>query len=157
MFDKSSSYAVASLPSSPSSSSIRCSSKFIHCSIDSMKVLPLFSVLALGVSLVSARSPQHVNKKLPNRQPRAPAPASADVHQYQTRKASPSSRYLTEKTKKYVVNGTNIPDVHFDVSCPCQKTCIEKLLLLLCTVWTLPSKANNLVDRRELRWAYSYE
>ena len=77
-----------------------------------MKLSSLLSSLILGVSLVTARSPQHVNKKLPELRRRAPAPAE---HVYQPRKASPTSRYLTEKTKKYVVNGTNLPDVDFDI------------------------------------------
>jgi len=80
-----------------------------------MKIQSFLSAFALGLSLVSARSPQHVNKKLPNLQPRGPAPASADIHEYKPRKASPTSRYLTDKTKKFVVNGTNIPDVDFDI------------------------------------------
>lgn len=78
-----------------------------------MKFFTSLTSLALGVSLVSARSPQHVNKKLPEVQRRAPAPAAE--HVYVPRKASASSRYLTAKTKKYVVNGTNLPDVDFDI------------------------------------------
>ena len=78
-----------------------------------MKVSSLLSSLILGASLVTARSPQHVNKKLPELRRRAPV--SAPEHVYQSRKASATSRYLTEKTKKYVVNGTNLPDVDFDI------------------------------------------
>ena len=78
-----------------------------------MKILALISSLALGVSLVSARSPQHVNKKLPELRARAPAPSAE--HVYKPRKASASSPFLTDKSKKYAINGSAIPDVDFDI------------------------------------------
>lgn len=78
-----------------------------------MKFLSLLSSLTLGISLVSARSPQHVNKKLPELHRRAPA--STPEHVYKPRTASASSRFLTKKTKKYVINGTNLPEVDFDI------------------------------------------
>lgn len=66
----------------------------------------------LGASLVSARSPQHANKKLPEVRARSPAPSPE--HVYKPRKAKASSPFLTEKTKKYIVNGSAIPGVECD-------------------------------------------
>ena len=78
-----------------------------------MKFLSFLCSAALTASLVAARSPQHVNKKLPERNARAPAPSPE--HIYKPRKASASSPFLTNKTMKYVVDGTAIPDVDFDI------------------------------------------
>jgi hypothetical protein len=132
----------------------------VHYPTYSMKFLSFFSALTLGVSLVSARSPQHVNKKLSNLRPRAPAPAPEDIHQYKPRKASPSSRFLTEKTKKYVVNGTNIPDVDFDVSClyPRDIRWEPAFTLAPCSTPSLGRHklTKHRVDWRELRWAHPY-
>ncbi|KAL1310734.1 hypothetical protein AAFC00_000987 [Neodothiora populina] len=59
-----------------------------------------------------ARSPQHVNKKLPIR-----APLSAPI--LETRAAATHKKHLivpqNNKTMKYAVNGTAIPEVDFDI------------------------------------------
>jgi carboxypeptidase D len=78
-----------------------------------MKFLPLLSSITLGASLVSARSPQHVDKKLP--ETKARAPELSPEHVYKPRKASANSAFLTAKTKKTVVNGTVLPDVDFNI------------------------------------------
>ncbi|KIX00857.1 uncharacterized protein Z518_09922 [Rhinocladiella mackenziei CBS 650.93] len=75
-----------------------------------------FSIVAVAFGLISLasakRSPQHVGKKLPEIK-RNVAPRADTGPVQPEKRASPS--FLTDLTKKYVVNGSAIPDVDFDV------------------------------------------
>lgn len=59
--------------------------------------------------VVAARSAQHVGKTLPERAPRSPR-STKDVHFTQYDK-----RQYVNTTSKFAVNGSAIPDVHFDI------------------------------------------
>ncbi|KAK7727935.1 hypothetical protein SLS53_008033 [Cytospora paraplurivora] len=82
-----------------------------------MKLSGLLSSLALSASAVTARrSLQHVGHvadRLGQRQ-RAPA-VPRSTPEYTDKTTNSSWHYLTDKTKKFVVDGTAIPDVDFDV------------------------------------------
>ncbi|KAI9755281.1 MAG: hypothetical protein M4579_004346 [Chaenotheca gracillima] len=76
-----------------------------------MRFLSLLPVVAFA-GLTAARSGQHVGKQLPHQAAkRAPAPQASAA--YGPNEAEP--KFLTDKTQKYVVNGTAIPDVPFDI------------------------------------------
>ncbi|MCJ1471478.1 hypothetical protein MMC13_000117 [Lambiella insularis] len=79
-----------------------------------MRVLTYFGVLAsaLHVSL-AARSLQHVGKRSPERGMNA----ARSVPSFEPHYNAPQKRdaYLTNSTKKFVVNGNAIPDVDFDI------------------------------------------
>ena len=76
-----------------------------------MRVSTVLCLLAATL-LASARSPQHVGKKLPQlRSPAAPIARSS----YEPKLEKRASPFATAKTKKFAVNGTAIPLVNFDV------------------------------------------
>jgi len=63
---------------------------------------------------VVARSPQHVNKKLPERAPVVPrSPVSLEQRSHP--KASKPLVVQNSNTTKFAVNGTGIPNVDFDI------------------------------------------
>ncbi|TVY33747.1 putative serine carboxypeptidase [Lachnellula subtilissima] len=80
-----------------------------------MRFSTCLSALAIAAGLVSAahhsgRSLQHVGKA---DKPRNHAKRAQPQGQQQTRRDT--SRYLTNSSSKYVVNGTGIPEVDFDI------------------------------------------
>ncbi|KAH0337454.1 alpha/beta-hydrolase, partial [Aureobasidium melanogenum] len=80
-----------------------------------MKV-SVVSTLLLASSAIAGRSPQHVNKKLPERVRREPAGLPAVG--LDKRAATKKKHHIipqNQNTTKYAVNGTNIPDVDFDI------------------------------------------
>ncbi|KAI9849922.1 MAG: hypothetical protein M1837_000136 [Sclerophora amabilis] len=68
-------------------------------------------LLAVCSSLTLARSTQHVGKQLPQ-QKRSP-PITPRTVSPGTNKGA--AKYLNDRTQKFSVNGTNIPDVNFDL------------------------------------------
>ncbi|KAK5057658.1 hypothetical protein LTR84_011659 [Exophiala bonariae] len=76
-----------------------------------------FSVLALTLGLVSLtsakRSLQHVGKRDPEVRRNVAVPRAAPAVAQPEKRAEHS--FLTDKTKKFAVNGTAIPEVDFDV------------------------------------------
>ncbi|KAG9554964.1 alpha/beta-hydrolase, partial [Aureobasidium melanogenum] len=80
-----------------------------------MKV-SVVSTLLLASSAIAGRSPQHVNKKLPERMRREPAGLPAvGLDKRAATKKKHSIIPQNQNTTKYAVNGTNIPDVDFDI------------------------------------------
>lgn len=81
----------------------------------------LISFLAstLVASTALARSPQHVNKKLPELAPRAPAPAQRLERRGKPAYGGPPSKgpivQQTANTTKFKVDGTSLPFVDWDV------------------------------------------
>lgn len=81
-----------------------------------MRFLSALSACLLATGAV-ARSPQHVNKKLPERMRREPA-GLPSPSQFQARSAQSKKPHIiaqNSNTTKFAVNGTNIPDVDFDI------------------------------------------
>lgn len=76
-----------------------------------MKITSLLSC-ALLATITLARSPQHVGKKLPDVERRQSAASTRRSADFPKRQSSP---YLTEATKEYVVNGSALPYVDFDI------------------------------------------
>ena len=75
-----------------------------------------FLASALIASTVVARSPQHVNKRLPEKPARVPANINRrDAPSY----GGPASKtpivQQTAKTKKFAVDGADLPFVDFDI------------------------------------------
>ncbi|KZF19080.1 alpha/beta-hydrolase [Xylona heveae TC161] len=81
-----------------------------------MRALSFLLVLALAV-LTSARSSQHVGKKLERPAPRDNIFAERSQQQPVKRSAEHKKKqsYLNSKSSKFVVNGSAIPEVDFDV------------------------------------------
>ena len=77
-----------------------------------MRGLAALYLLAAS-AVVSARSPQHVGKKLPERYARPVAPVRG-VQESKVEKRA-TSPFLNRASEKFVVNGTAIPDVDFDI------------------------------------------
>lgn len=77
-----------------------------------MWVFNLLSLLAV-IFVATARSPQHVGKKLPERSVRSPPkkPVTTKL-KVETRQ---SSRFMTVQTSRFSVNGSGLPDVDFDI------------------------------------------
>ncbi|KAI4730906.1 alpha/beta-hydrolase [Aureobasidium sp. EXF-10728] len=76
----------------------------------------VFSTLLLASSAIAGRSPQHVNKKLPERIRREPAGLPAVG--LDKRAATKKKHHIipqNKNTTKYAVDGTKIPDVNFDI------------------------------------------
>lgn len=82
-----------------------------------MKPSALLPSLALSASVASARrSLQHVGTVMDRLGQPLKAPAdSRSTREYPTKRADSGFQFLTNKTQKYVVDGTAIPDVDFDV------------------------------------------
>ncbi|KAI9727808.1 MAG: hypothetical protein M1834_007955 [Cirrosporium novae-zelandiae] len=78
-----------------------------------MRSQALFTFLS-SICLVSARSSQHVGKRLPPR-PALRTREYSSVNSHQPVKRVSEYSYLNANTTKYVVNGTAIPDVDFDI------------------------------------------
>ncbi|KAK5075255.1 hypothetical protein LTR64_001460 [Lithohypha guttulata] len=76
--------------------------------------MKLFSLLfaSLLTTAVTARSAQHVGKKLPTLEARQP---QSKVHRRGDFPRRQNSKYDTSATQKYVVNGTSLPYVDFDI------------------------------------------
>jgi len=77
------------------------------------------STLFLATSAIAGRSPQHVNKKLPERMRREPANLPAVG--LDKRAATKKKHHIipqNKNTTKYAVDGTKIPDVNFDIGRP---------------------------------------
>ncbi|GAB7356685.1 hypothetical protein MBLNU459_g7396t1 [Dothideomycetes sp. NU459] len=79
-----------------------------------MRFISTLTACLLATGAV-ARSPQHVNKKLPERVRREPANLPANIEE---RSTSSEAKYIipqNKNTTKFAVNGKKIPDVNFDI------------------------------------------
>ncbi|KAI5273348.1 alpha/beta-hydrolase [Aureobasidium subglaciale] len=78
--------------------------------------ISVVSTLLLAAGAIAGRSAQHVNKKLPERM--RSEPAGLPGVGLDKRTTTKKKQYIipqNQNTTKYAVNGTNIPDVNFDI------------------------------------------
>ncbi|KAI1270659.1 alpha/beta-hydrolase [Xylariaceae sp. FL1019] len=77
-------------------------------------VVTSLASVAVVAEAASSRSWQHVGKRQHNKVEKR-RPEAQSTSKYLNKRKTPKTHYLTDKTADYLVNGTGIPDVDFDV------------------------------------------